>query len=38
MLATTGSGELTEWIAEFVIREQDEQAAITAAREGTSGG
>lgn len=34
MLATTGSSEITEWIAEFMIRDEDEREAIRVAREG----
>lgn len=33
MLATTGSREITEWIAEFQIRAEDEAEAIRKARE-----
>ncbi len=34
MLATTGSGEIAEWIAELgVLRPEDEAAAVKAARE-----
>lgn len=33
MLATTGSAEITEWVAEFSIRDEDEIEAITRARE-----
>lgn len=33
MLATTGSAEITEWIAEFLLRDEDELEAMTRARE-----
>lgn len=35
MLATTGSAEIAEWIAELsVLRPEDDAAALRAAREG----
>ena len=33
MLATTGSAEIAEWIAEFVLRDREEQEAMKSAAE-----
>ena len=37
MLATTPSSEISEWIAEYILRNREEEEAIEKAREEAKG-